>query len=179
MKETMEDELVFCNADNISTDGIYHGRHMYEDLSPARMAEVAMENYDPNFSTTLRARGTAILVAGANFGTGSSREQAAQALQHAGVAAVIAASFSATYTRNALNNGLPVFESPELVAFLRERCGAPEGQPTALPGLTVHLDLRAWQVRVDGERFPVVPLGHAAQELLAAGGLEAWIRERL
>ena len=40
MKETMEDELVFCNADNISTDGIYHGRHMYEDLSPARMAEV-------------------------------------------------------------------------------------------------------------------------------------------
>ena len=38
-----------------------------------------------------------------------------------------------------------VFESPELVAFLRERLGAPEGQPTALPGLAVHLDLRAWQ----------------------------------
>jgi homoaconitate hydratase len=164
---------------------------MYEDLSPERMAEVAMENYDPTFSTTLRARGTAILVAGANFGTGSSREQAAQALQHAGVAAVIAASFSATYTRNALNNGLPVFESPALVAFMRERFGTPAephaaelsgdagAQPTVVPGLRAHVDLRAWQVSVDGESFPVVPLGPAAQELLAAGGLEAWIRERL
>lgn len=182
-------ELLWCGADNISTDGIYHGRHMYEDMSMDEMADVAMENYDPDFRSLARQCERPILASGSNFGTGSSREQAAQCLKHLGVASLLASSYSATYTRNALNNGLPLFESPALTAFLQERFGsgteAAISTPTVRTGYTAHLDLAAWEVRLtaaDGEQagaFPLVPLGPAAQELIACGGLEPWIRAEL
>ena len=75
----MDGELVFCASDNIDTDGIYAGRHCYEDLDARAQAAVAMENYDPAFAGLAKAGD--VLVAGSNFGCGSSREQAATALK--------------------------------------------------------------------------------------------------
>ena len=75
---------MWCGADNISTDGIYHGKHMYNILSAEEMAEVSMENYDPSFVESVRDyRRPPILAAADNFGCGSSREQAAQCFRYA------------------------------------------------------------------------------------------------
>ena len=110
--------VLFIDKDNLNTDGIYAGKHTYrDDMTPEQMAEVTFENYDPNFNT-LYQKGD-VVVGGLNFGTGSSREQAATALKFKGIPCVIAASFSETYKRNAFNNGFVVFECPELVEHLR------------------------------------------------------------
>jgi homoaconitate hydratase len=88
--------ILFCNSDNINTDGIYPGKYTYrEDITPTEQAEVVMENYDLNFQQV--AQKGDILVGGFNFGTGSSREQAATALKHRGIVLLIAGSFNDTY----------------------------------------------------------------------------------
>src|SRR5262249_38335370 len=110
--------ILFIDKDNLNTDGIYAGKHTYrDDMRPEQMAAVTFENYDPNFNA-LYQKGD-VVVAGFNFGTGSSREQAATALKFKGIPCVSAGSFSETYKRNAFNNGFVVFECPELVTYLR------------------------------------------------------------
>eukprot|EP00043_Microstomoeca_roanoka_P016781 m.173102 g.173102 ORF g.173102 m.173102 type:complete len:138 (-) comp16525_c0_seq3:420-833(-) len=106
--------VVICADDNINTDGIYPGKYTYrEDIDPATQAKVTMENYDETFASQVQ-KGD-ILVTGFNFGTGSSREQAATSLKHAGIRLVVCGSVNETYKRNALNNGLLVLEIPALV----------------------------------------------------------------
>ena len=108
----------FIDKDNLNTDGIYASKHTYrDDMTPEQMAAVTFENYDPNFNA-LYQKGD-VVVGGLNFGSGSSREQAATALKFKGIPCVIAGSFSETYKRNAFNNGFVVFECPELVTHLR------------------------------------------------------------
>src|SRR5437867_12536643 len=85
-------------------------------MTPEQMGAVTFENYDPTF-TPLYQKGD-VVVGGLNFGTGSSREQAATALKFKGIPCVIAGSFSETYKRNAFNNGFVVFECPDLVIHL-------------------------------------------------------------
>src|SRR6266700_1570635 len=110
--------VLFIDKDNLNTDGIYGSKHTYrDDMTPEEMAAVTFENYDPNFNTLYRPGD--IVVGGLNFGSGSSREQAATALKFKGIPCVIAASFSETYKRNAFNNGFVVFECPELLTHLR------------------------------------------------------------
>ncbi|MDP6850921.1 MAG: homoaconitase, partial [Planctomycetota bacterium] len=117
---SIEGELLFCDADNLNTDGIYPGKYTYrEDMSPEEMAAVAMENYDPKFQQL--AQEGDLLVSGFNFGTGSSREQAATAIQFRGIPLVIAGSFSATYKRNAFNNGIVLVDCPKIVEWLRKQ----------------------------------------------------------
>ena len=109
--------ILFIDKDNLNTDGIYGSKHTYrDDMTPEEMAAVTFENYDPNFNT-LYQKGD-VVVGGLNFGSGSSREQAATALKFKGIPCVIAGSFSETYKRNAFNNGFVVFECPELVTHL-------------------------------------------------------------
>jgi homoaconitate hydratase len=109
--------LLWLDVDNLNTDGIYSGKMTYrDDVTSEEMAAAAMENYDPTFNGT--ARDGDVIVSGRNFGTGSSREQAATCLKLRGIPCVIAASFSETYKRNAFNNGFIVFECPELVEHL-------------------------------------------------------------
>jgi len=173
----MEGELVFCDVDNLNTDGIYAGKWTYQDdMGPAEQAAVAMENYDPHFRTLAR-RGD-LLVGGLNFGTGSSREQAATALKHFGIPLVLAASFSETYKRNALNNGFLALEAPELVEALRQAFPG-RATPTLRTGWHAVLDVKASQLRAQGRDFPLFPVGVAAQELVLAGGLEEWVKARL
>jgi len=111
------------------------------------------------------------VVAGYNFGTGSSREQAATALKFKGIPCVIAGSFSETYKRNAFNNGFVVFECAELVTHLRETLT--DRAPTAV-GPEITIDYAKSILSVDGKSFAFPPLSPAAQELIVA-----WRRRKL
>lgn len=96
-------------GDDVNTDVIIPSKYL-TTLDPEEIARHAMEGLDPRFVE--KARGGVILVAGKNFGCGSSREQAPIALKHAGVRCVVARFFARIFYRNAINIGLPVLESP-------------------------------------------------------------------
>jgi homoaconitate hydratase len=175
--EKVEGELVWLPKDNMNTDGIYGKDVTYQDdLTPEQMATHVFRNYDPGFTTT--AKPGDLVVGGRNFGSGSSREQAATAILHFGIPMVIAASFSQTYKRNAFNNGFPVLECPGLVEYLRGRHDG-DDRPTIRTGVTATVDFRASVVRADGKEFPFLPLGDVPQRLVVAGGAEAVVRESL
>lgn len=99
---------VWKYGDDVNTDVIFAGKYTYKPMTPAEMAEHALEDLDPTFAKGVKPGD--ILVAGTNFGCGSSREQAATCIKASGVAAVIAVTFSRLFFRNAINEGLPVVE---------------------------------------------------------------------
>ena len=124
--EKVEGEIVFCDADNINTDGIYPGYWTYQDnVTVDKMAELCMQNYDTAFKDI--AKEGDILVAGFNFGCGSSREQAATAILAKKIPLVVAGSFGNIFSRNSINNALMGVEVPRLVQRLRETFSAPIG----------------------------------------------------
>jgi homoaconitate hydratase len=177
---SLSGRLVFVPADNLNTDGIYSKDYTYkEGMTPEEMAGVVMENYDPDFAA--RTGPGDVLVGGRNFGTGSSREQAATALKARGIALVLAASFSQTYLRNAYNNGFVCIECPELVAHLREvfRAEAEEGALTLIPGDELQVDFSRGTVTFRGHRFHFPALGTVPQRLVIAGGSENLVRRTL
>jgi 3-isopropylmalate/(R)-2-methylmalate dehydratase small subunit len=98
--------------DNIDTDVIIPARYL-NTSDPTELALHCMEDYDPQFTKKI-SRGD-IIVAGKNFGCGSSREHAPIALKAAGLSCIIAQSFARIFFRNAINIGLPIFESEEIV----------------------------------------------------------------
>jgi len=169
-------ELLFCHQDNLNTDGIYPGKYTYiDDFTPEQQAAVVMENYDPAFKSIVREGD--ILAAGFNFGTGSSREQAATCLKYRKIQLVIAGSFSETYKRNAINNGFLVLEVPDLIIALKK-----EFATTALTvrtNLTAYIDFRKAQIKVNDTIYDTGPVGFAAQELIVSGGLEKWVKKSL
>ncbi len=174
--ETMTGELVFCHQDNLNTDGIFPGKYTYiDDFTPEQQADVVMENYDPQFGKIVE-KGD-ILVGGFNFGTGSSREQAATALKYRGIQLVVAGSFSETYKRNALNNGFLAIEAPEMVNDLKSYFG--KDRLTVKTGATATIDFKKSVILADERVFPFSPVGAAAQELVVVGGLENWVKENL
>jgi len=167
--------VLFIDKDNLLSVGIYGSKHTYRDnMTPEEMAAVTFENYDPNFNA-LYQKGD-VVVGGLNFGSGSSREQAATALKFKGIPCVIAGSFSETYKRNAFNNGFVVFECPELVTYLRNM--STDRAPTTV-GPEVTIDYAKSTLTVDGKSFPFPPLSPAAQELIVAGGAEKLVASRL
>jgi homoaconitate hydratase len=169
-------EILFCHQDNLNTDGIYAGKWTYvNDMTPEKQAQVVMENYDPNFVNI--AKQGDILVGGYNFGTGSSREQAATSLKYKGIALVFAGSFSETYARNAFNNGYICIEVPELVEDLKKKYGSQA--PTVKTGLTAKVDFARAVLTVDGKSYAMPALGEAIQELVVVGGLEPWITQQI
>jgi len=167
--------VLFIDKDNLNTDGIYGSKHTYrDDMKPEEMAAVTFENYDPNFNT-LYQKGD-VVVGGLNFGSGSSREQAATALKFKGIPCVIAASFSETYKRNAFNNGFVVFECPELVTHVRATLKN-RAPTTVAPEIAI--DYGKSILSIDGKSFAFPPLSPAAQELIVAGGAENLVAARL
>jgi homoaconitate hydratase len=172
--------LVFTPHDNLNTDGIYGKDYTYrEDMTPEKMAAVVMDNYDPEFAG--RTREGDILVGGKNFGTGSSREQAATALQAKGIAMVIAGSFSQTYLRNAFNNGFICIDCAGLVARLKEQFkkAVADGELTIIPGDELEVDFASGTATFQDEVFRFAPLGSVPQSLVVAGGIENQVRQRL
>jgi len=167
--------VLFVDKDNLNTDGIYGSKHTYrDDMTPEEMAAVTFENYDPNFNA-LYQKGD-VVVGGLNFGSGSSREQAATALKFKGIPCVIAASFSETYKRNAFNNGFVVFECPELVTHLRDTLK--DRTPTTVAS-EITIDYGKSILTIDGKSLAFPPLSPAAQELIVAGGAENLVASRL
>jgi len=152
----MSEGRVWKYGDDVNTDVIFPGKYTYQPMEPEEMAQHAMEDLDPTFAENVRSGD--IVVAGKNFGCGSSREQAATCLVAAGVAAVIAPSFSRIFFRNAINNGLPVIELAE-------------GTDAIQVGDLIEIDFEAGIVRHDSAeyRFPALPLEVLA--ILEDGGL--------
>ncbi|KAM0276554.1 hypothetical protein ACHAQH_006655 [Verticillium albo-atrum] len=180
--EQIEGEIVWADADNINTDGIYPGKYTYQDdVSVETMAKVCMQNYDPDFGKVAKAGD--ILVSGFNFGTGSSREQAATSILAKKLPLVVSGSFGNTFSRNSINNGLLGVEVPNLVQRLRETFGK-DKVLTRRTGWTLKWDLRrskvtvtekggeTWSVKV-GEMPPNV------QDIIGQGGLEPWIQKQI
>lgn len=144
-----------CLGADIDTDVVIAGRYLRTKDRSIWAARV-FEDLDPTLAPRLAG---AVIVAGKNFGCGSSREQAAIALKEAGVVAVVAPGFARIFFRNAINIGLPLVES----------------DLTCPDGTSVRFDLEAGWVEAEGERRPVRPLSRRMLEILRAGGLvEYW-----
>ena len=137
---------------DLDTDMIIAGRYL-RTKDRSVWAAHALEDLDPTLASRL---GGAVIVAGPNFGCGSSREQAAVALREAGVVAVVAPSFARIFYRNAINLGLPIAEAV---------LDCEDGDP-------VEVDLEAGVVRAgDRAPVPIAPLSARMRAILAAGGL--------
>ncbi|MEA2078236.1 MAG: homoaconitase [Candidatus Marinimicrobia bacterium] len=171
--EEISGNLIFCPQDNMNTDGIYPGKYTYIDTMTAeQQAEVVMENYDPEFVKI--AKNGDILAGGYNFGTGSSREQAATAFKHKGIQMVIAGSFSETYKRNALNNGFIVIECADLINDLKSTFT--ESALTINTNIELFVDLKKAKIKAGNKTYVFNPLGDAAQRLIIENGLLQMIR---
>ena len=171
--EKWRGKVVLCLEDNINTDGIYPGKYTYnDDISPEQQAQVVMENYDAQF-TQIAKRGD-ILIAGFNFGTGSSREQAATALKYFGIRMVIAGSFSQTYKRNAINNGFLIVEIPQLVRDLQQNHKA----PTVRLDTEIEVDFANSVVEINDKKYTLEYFQKIIQELIVADGIQNWVLNR-
>ncbi|MGD9552792.1 MAG: 3-isopropylmalate dehydratase small subunit [Arcobacteraceae bacterium] len=141
---------------NIDTDVIIAARYL-NSSDPEHLAKYVMEDADPDFPKKLN-RGD-IIVAGENFGCGSSREHAPIALKAAGVAAVVAPSFARIFYRNAFNMGLPIFELPESLEIK-------EGEE-----ISINLDAGEITNLTTNKTYKFIPIPPFMQELIASGGL--------
>ncbi|KAI8983925.1 hypothetical protein BDF20DRAFT_905114 [Mycotypha africana] len=174
-------EIIFCHADNLNTDGIYPGKYTYNDeMTRDDMKKVVMENYDHNFVNLVKPGD--ILVGGFNFGTGSSREQAATAIKSRDIQIMVAGSYSDIFKRNSVNNALLLIESAELVNDLKTEVGTQE--LTKRTGWNVEIHVAEGRVIVkkcDGQEkvYNVGALGKSVQEIWLANGLEGWVKQRL
>ena len=172
----IEGDLLFCHQDNLNTDGIYPGKYTYiDDFTPEQQAGVVMENYDPEF--VKMAKQGDVVAGGFNFGTGSSREQAATAFKYKGIACVVAGTFSETYARNAINNGFLIIECGELVNDLKSNYG--KEKLTVQTNEKVKIDFKNSSITFDGKEYSIDPVGEAAQDLIIVGGLEEWVKKNL
>lgn len=180
---SIEGELILCDADNVNTDGIYPGKYTYQDdVTKEKMAEVCMENYDGEFKNKTKAGD--IIISGYNFGTGSSREQAATAILARGMKLIVAGSFGNIFSRNSINNALLTLEIPELINKLRAKY-KDSSELTIRTGWTLKWDVTKAQVEVKDENGDIVlkqkvgELGVNLQDIITKGGLEGWVKAEL
>lgn len=151
-------------GDNVDTDQLLPGRYL-NLTDPAELAAHCLEDVLPHFRTMVRAGD--IIVAGENFGCGSSREHAPIALKAAGISGLVARSFSRIFFRNCINLGLPVLTLPQLVDMVQD-------------GDQLRLDLTSGWVEnlTRSYRCSLPPLPGFLQEILIAGGLVPYVRLR-
>ena len=155
---------VFKYGDDVNTDVIFPGKYTYTISDPREMAQHALEDLDPEFSGKVQAGD--VIVAGSNFGCGSSREQAAICLREAGVGAVVARSFARIFFRNAINAGLPVLVCPEAVQV-------------AAAGDSVRVDLGSGTLSLRGSDYSFPALPEEVRGILEAGGLIPFTRKKI
>ncbi|MGD8307776.1 MAG: aconitase family protein, partial [Ignavibacteria bacterium] len=174
--ESIEGDLLFCHQDNLNTDGIYPGKYTYnDDFTPEQQAGVVMENYDPEFGK-ISKKGD-IVAGGFNFGTGSSREQAATSLKYKGIVCIVAGSLGETYKRNAINNGFLVIECSDLANDLKAEYG--KDKLTVQTNKKVKIDFQNSTLKFNNKEYSIDPVGEAAQELIIDCGLENWVKKNL
>lgn len=156
---------VWSFGDDIDTDAIIPARYL-NTSDPKELAAHCMEDADSSFVG--KAIPGDMIVAGKNFGCGSSREHAPLAIKGAGISCVIADSFARIFYRNAINIGLPILESPEAAEFLKE-------------GQQVEVDLEKGEIQeiLSGRRFTAVAFPPFMQEIMAKGGLINFVKEKV
>jgi methanogen homoaconitase small subunit len=147
---------------DVDTDQIVPGRYAPYMRPGEDVGQFAFVEARPDFASD--ARPGDVIVAGPNFGCGSSREYAPEALRRRQVGAIIAPSFARIFYRNAINLGIAIFESEEIPAALED-------------GDEVALDLEASVLEARGRRFTLPELPRFVAEILAAGGITAYVRE--
>jgi 3-isopropylmalate/(R)-2-methylmalate dehydratase small subunit len=152
-------------GDNINTDVIIPTRYC-TTIDPAELAAHCLEDLDPDFVKKVNPGD--ILVAGDNFGCGSSREVAPIAIKAAGISCVAARSFARIFYRNAINIGLPIIESLEL---------AEDSSTGDL--LEINFDGNTIYNRTIGKRYTFQESSSALREIIAKGGLVNYIKEKI
>jgi 3-isopropylmalate/(R)-2-methylmalate dehydratase small subunit len=152
-------------GDDVDTDAIIPARYLTA-TDERELGLHALEGLDPGFADGV-SHGD-VVVAGDNFGCGSSREHAPMALKGAGVSTVVASSFARIFFRNAINTGLPVLVCPEAVAATET-------------GDDLEIDVSSGSVSnaTKGLRFVASPHPAFVLEIIQRGGLVPWVRERL
>ena len=156
---------VFKYGDNVDTDVIIPARYLNAP-SPEELAKHCMEDIDASFATTVQSGD--IVVGGANFGCGSSREHAPIAIRACGVRCVIAASFARIFYRNAINIGFPILECPEAAAAINN-------------GDTVSVDFATGKIvdETTGETFQAVALPPFIEKIVEHNGLLPYLKARM
>jgi 3-isopropylmalate/(R)-2-methylmalate dehydratase small subunit len=149
--------------DNVDTDVIIPARYLNTD-DPAILAQHCMEDIDHEFIKKI-SQGD-IIVAGKNFGCGSSREHAPIAIKHAGISCVIAESFARIFYRNAINIGLPIFESKE-------------ASQKIMQGNEVEINAAVGEIRnlSTGQSFKAAPMPPFIQKIIKLGGLMEYVKQ--
>ena len=155
---------VWSYGDDINTDMLFPGKYTYTCSKPDEIRPHLLEDLDPGFAAEVRPGD--VILAGRNFGCGSSREQPVVGLRAAGIAAVVARSFARIFYRAAVNQGLLLVACPEAVDAYH-------------PGDTVAVDAAAGTVTVAGARFRFPQLPAEILAIRDAGGLLAYTRQRL
>ncbi len=140
------------------------GKYTYTLKEPSEIAAHALEDLDPRFAK--ESQPGDVIVAGRNWGNGSSREQAVTALKYRGIAAVIARSFGRIYYRNAVNQGLLLLTCPEVVE-------------AAVDGAPLSFDLAASTITTGGRTYSFPPLSPSVLSMIEAGGLVPHLRKKL
>ncbi len=154
----------FKYGDNVDTDVIIPARYL-NTPDPKELAAHCMEDIDANFVKSVKPGD--VIVAGRNFGCGSSREHAPISIKASGVACVIAASFARIFYRNSLNVALPILECPEAAAAIAA-------------GDTVSVDFETGRItdETSGQTFTAEPFPPFMRDLIAAGGLAAYLSKK-
>ena len=150
-------------GDDIDTDVIIPARHLLS-RDPAVLARHCMEALAPDFAARINLGD--VMVAGRNFGCGSSREHAVLALRGAGISCVVARGFARIFFRNAINQGLPLLVCPEAVDAVED--GAP-----------VAVDPASGLIETQAGRFTAQPMPEFLRGVVASGGLLPYVRARL
>ncbi len=154
---------VWKYGDDVNTDVIFPGKYTYTVTEPKEQARHALEDLDPNFAAQVQAGD--IIVAGKNWGNGSSREQAVGCLKYSGVTAIIAKSFGRIYFRNVVNNGLvPIVCAPAVNAIQN--------------GETIEINLDAHAIKSAAGAFDFPPLSPSLVAIIQAGGLIQMLRKK-
>ena len=161
--ETRITGRVWKYGDDVNTDVIFPGKYTYSISDRKEMAQHALEDLDPGFVKSVRPGD--VVVAGKNWGCGSSREQAVICLKEAGVAAIVARSFARIYFRNCINEGLPIVT-----------CDAVDSVET---GDAITIDFEAGTVIAPGGTYSFPPLAPSVMEILNAGGLVPHVKQKL
>lgn len=160
----MKKGRVWKYGDNVNTDVIFPGKYTYSILEPEEMARHALEDLDLGFAQKVKPGD--VIVAGRNFGCGSSREQAATCLKYAGVQAVVARSFARIFFRNAINQGLPVLQSEEAVDNIED-------------GEEIEIDFIGGKIKTARGDFTFPPFPESVMGILEAGGLIPYAKKKL
>jgi 3-isopropylmalate/(R)-2-methylmalate dehydratase small subunit len=160
----MSHGIVWTYGDNVNTDVIFPGRYTYQIMATEEMAKHALEDLDPGFAAKVKPGD--VIVAGKNFGCGSSREQAAACLKAAGVQAVVAKSFARIYFRNAINLGLALLQSDEAADRLET-------------GDHVDIELAHGEIVSEKGTFRFKPLPASVLGIIRAGGLIEYTKTKL